>query len=200
MTRIPEAQDAARRFQQQVESVRSDTTLSEDGTRRKLASLHRQHEKRMTQLKAEHLSDRDGERRRLEQRAFGPHVPAWASDHEKLLATLSYRDAVLRATQLESHEQAERMMSLAMRTGDYGLARATALAAIDSGWMDVADTYATTGDDPDFGDNANAVRELANEGTGSRISLHAQFSAPLPAELQGYGTDKIDGMAEHEVA
>ena len=75
--------------------------------------------------------------------------------------------------------------------------RATRVATVtvQRDWRDIADVYATGGDDAEWGDEGNAL--LADGPTSQqRMAEGMEFSAPLPPELASLPTPTLNAAMD----
>jgi hypothetical protein len=113
------------------------------------------------------------------RRRSGVRIPVTAGHADELAIRDAYRSAVVSVIGLD-REATGRLMELAALAGDHLLARAVATAAFQQGWNDIADVYATGGDDPHWGDEVNS-RLTSSPTATQRTGELMEFSAPLPA-------------------
>jgi hypothetical protein len=177
-----------------VEAVRKDRDLSDEAKTRKIAALHQRLAEELQELKEGHSkAQREGLQKR-QSKTFGPRVPVTADRAEEAALRSHYRQALVSVAQTD-HEGASRLMELAALTGDHLLARATATVAVQGEWRDIADVYATQGDDGGWGDEVNSL--LAEGPTSQqRMAERMEFSAPLPPELASLPTPDLNAAMD----
>ena len=130
-------------------AINSDASLSQVGKHEALNAATENARNTMEGLRQEEDALAQDKRQSLERTVAG----TVGSDSGSII---SYRDAQDRADKLESRDQASRLMSRALASGDGTLASAVAQAAIAKGWADVYEPYAAQ--NPTV---AEAVKDLA---------------------------------------
>jgi hypothetical protein len=131
-------------------AINSDSSLSQIGKDEALRAATENARNTMAALRQEEDTLAGDKRSSLQRTVAGTVGTDSAS-------IISYRDAQDRADKLESRDEANRLMSRALTSGDKSLASAIAQAAITKGWNDVYEPYAAL--NPTI---AEAVKDLAN--------------------------------------
>lgn len=184
---IARSQDAIETYREQLDAIRADTTLSNNGRRAKIASAYDAAREIVDHSKEKHEWTKQAQRQKLERKVFGPPT--------KMLTgadAISWRDAQDRAAKLLPASYSEPvdndvlqaealgLLNRALQSGDDHLARAIVTVAFDMRWADVADAYATASPDTD------TVVELwdtaTNEGRGIDLE-EFNFILDQPKEL-----------------
>jgi hypothetical protein len=183
-----------RQFNSALEGVRRDRDLNDAAKARKIAALYAKLRDTLAELKTGHLEAQRAELQERQRKAFGPRVPLAADRAEEAALRSQYRQALVSVAQGD-RETAERLMDLAMLAGDFVFARAVATVAVHQEWTDISDQYATGGDDPQWGDQVNAL--LAEGPTSQqRVTEGMVFSAPLPPELASLPTPDLNAAMD----
>jgi hypothetical protein len=177
-------------FNASVTETRSNGDLTEDARLRRLARAWTQAEVEMGTLRQAWQGTAQVSVESLTKQVFGnpPGTDA-----------LSMRNADDRAAQIDSAEEALRVLERADVNGDDVLARAVALHAFErrneflgGDWAGVVDTYASTR--PDV---AGRILELANlrrDNLNTSLSSAFVFSIHKPAELERVRASAMDAL------
>jgi hypothetical protein len=182
MEATEQAQRIQSRYSENLDGIRTDKSLSDEGKKQAIATEYEATQKQLKSLREE--ADRAATTRRhdLQRRAFG------IVGNTDPQTAISYRDAQDRAAGIEPRDEsaALSLMHRASLSGDTILAKAIAARATDNGWGEVLQAYAEM--DPAA---AQAIDELAaisnaNSSRGRTAQFHAQllFSASKPRELR----------------
>lgn len=169
MTRIRAA------LKSDLDSIRADHRLTDEGRKLEMAKALRTHRKQAATLREQFSAQAKARRKELHQRLFG--LPADAD-------ALAFRDALDRAENLTSEEQADKALHRAELVGDTLLARAIAGRAHEKGWRDITRNHFT---DTAFADNLTELEGL--RGGSSSIGETALFSVIPPHEIATLTSD-----------
>ena len=185
---IQQSQDAIETYRAELDAIRADTTLSNNGRRAKIDAAYRTARETVDHAKEKHEWTRQTQRQKLERKVFGPPTKtltgadaiSWrdAQDRAAKLLPSNYTDPTVDNASLEA--EALTLLNRALQSGDDHLARAVVNVAFDMRWADVADTYAQASADTD------TVVELWNTATneGRGIDLdELNFMLDQPKEL-----------------
>lgn len=190
-TVIERTQQVRRQVQERIDAARKDISLSDEGRRREMARAVVPARKQLEALRAEHAREQDEALRSAARAVFGP--PKYLSGGgDPAMRAFSYRDAVTRAGELNTGDEAGRLFELADATEDDLFARALAGRAVDAGWRDIVEAYGEL--DPGW---AKAVRDyqaiLAGRGPGLEQSIgrSIMFRLDVPAELKGHNVERL---------
>ena len=184
---IARSQDAIETFREQLDAIRADTTLSNNGRRAKIASAYDAARDVVDHSKEKHEWTKQAQRQKLERKVFGPPTKTLTGAD-----AISWRDAQDRAAKLLPASYSEPvdndvlqadalgLLNRALQSGDDHLARAIVTVAFDMRWAEVADAYAQASPDTD------TVVELwdaaTNEGRGIDLE-EFNFILDQPKEL-----------------
>ncbi|OZD81824.1 hypothetical protein CH260_10345 [Rhodococcus sp. 05-2256-B2] len=184
---IARSQDAIENYREQLDTIRADTTLSNNGRRAKIASAYDAAREIVDHSKEKHEWTKQAQRQKLERKVFGPPTTTLTGAD-----AISWRDAQDRAAKLLPASYSEPvdndvlqgealgLLNRALQSGDDHLARAIVTVAFDMRWADVADAYAQASPDTD------TVVELWDAATdeGRGIDLEEfNFILDQPKEL-----------------
>lgn len=175
---------------EELDRIRKDVTLSDDGRRRQLAKVTLATRQQLDDLKAKFNADREGNLDRAAKRLFGPPV-SYSSPEANAALKASYRDAIARADAIQDRTEAERIFRLAGDTGDEVMMRALAATAVRRGWRDIVGAYGQT--DPHWLQDLGELEELeaeANRGPTTKMAESMGFSFAAPSELHGVDVDR----------
>ncbi|MFI7168181.1 hypothetical protein [Rhodococcoides fascians] len=184
---IQQSQDAIETYREQLDAIRADTTLSNNGRRQQIAAAYDTAREAVDYAAEKHQWTKNTQRQKLERKVFGPPTKTLTGAD-----AISWRDAQDRAAKLLPSNYSEPvdssvleaealgLLNRALQSGDDHLARAIVTVAFDMRWAEVADAYATASPDTD------TVVELwdtaTNEGRG--IDLESlNFMLDHPKEL-----------------
>lgn len=194
MTRVqtgntPQQQKALKlkgEYQQLVEDIRNNRTLSAHGKQKELARLYIDYKPRMEALEQEETSTAQTRAKALRRELFG------LSGYVDPNTAISYRDAQDRAANIQDEDAAMSLLNRAELSGDTSLAKAVAAKAFDSGWNRVINEYADA--NPTSESKFNELIEIESYGKGSAgfaqiLSQAMTYGVDKPAELSGYSLD-----------
>jgi hypothetical protein len=112
----------AERFRRRVDEIRRDWTRSEKAKRQDLEAAFAEARSAHKALEDQYRAEAGGRLRDARKTVFAP--PASGAGGDKVLAALSYRDALDRAGRLSESRQLADLLARAEITGDHALARA----------------------------------------------------------------------------
>jgi hypothetical protein len=189
-----------RDYQSAVASVRDRRDLSDEGKRAHLAGIYQDARNELRAINQREDADREQQRGKLQRTLFGNPSADPSS-------VISYRDALDRAGQLKSAEEALDLLHRAELTQDEALARAIGHHAASrnvtsgDGWGRVLDSWAQAR--PGISDTLDELADLsAGDSTRAKFARKMSRSFPAPTELEGHGDDvelaKLRGMVPGE--
>jgi hypothetical protein len=167
--------------------------LSDDGRKRQLAKIHADAKTAMRKIREEAAADADNRRNQILRELFGDPE---SYDSGSVMA---YRDALDRAEQVKSAQEAQQLLQRARTTGDTKLARAVAAKALNQamsptagdGWVQVVN---------DWGGESQHRDKLLTELSGLEQDTRAtssenmlRWSIPRPSGLTN--ADNVDKLA-----
>jgi hypothetical protein len=178
------------RYNAEVEQIRGQRNLSDDGRRARLAEAVVKARADLDRLRAEE-ADRVTSRRDQIVRDFFGHVRP--SDNR----IISIRDAETRAVQVKTPDEAAALMNRAEQNGDDVLLRALARECaqrrnpLETAWHNLFQTWAAQQPGgPEALDELTLIGEETTD-TGHRILRERAFGLPaLPKEIAGIGNLK----------
>lgn len=173
-------------YQNLVESIRGDRSLSEHGKQKELARLYIDYKPRMQALEAEENSTKQTRLKTLRRDLFG--LSGFADPN----TAISYRDAQDRAANIQDEEAAMSLLSRAELSGDTSLAKAVAAKSFESGWSRVINEYADA--NPTSEAKFQELVDLESYGKGSAglaqiLGAAMIYGVDKPNELGGYSMD-----------
>lgn len=175
-----------RQFSQQQDEIRRNPNLSAEGRRNQLAAAHRVYAKKMSDL-------RDADRQEREQAAELAGKTLWKVAPADRVAYNQYLEA---ADKFTTREQFEQALMRAVRRDDLVHAQALAEAAVDKGFHRTAAAhFHAIGRGVDWGNWAGPAAVERSERMHMRFNESVAFSAPRPAELQGYSDAALENFA-----
>jgi hypothetical protein len=174
-----------RRLQAEVDEIRARKDLSDDGRRRQLAKVTDRAQREMRALSRQ--AAEDAERRKAELLATIFGTPS-----RDATAIVSYRDAMDRAGQLKTPEEATQLLAQARMVGDEPLGRAVAMRVLDQAmnrgliggqaWAELLNEWAAT--QPPHVDQALTELSALVDAPGG-IARSLAYSLATPSELDG---------------
>jgi hypothetical protein len=175
-------------FTQTCAEIRADPDLSIAGKEKAMAAAYLKCKAALTEIRATETDAIAERRAALELQLFGvgPGGP---------LASADYRDALDRAEQCVQPKDALKLLDRVTRTGDETLAKAVAAYAVEQGWTNVLDYYASTR--PTAENALGELRQIDADTTNitGSIGRGAIYTAPKPPELQRYSDSMILSLA-----
>lgn len=180
-----EAQRIRRRLSEQVEKIRQDPHLSDQGRKAKIARLWKDAEGEVAVLRKTHQANVAAAESELRRQAFGPPSDV---DHAEYRGALAFADQ-----QATSRERAAAAMNRAAMTGDTLLARAVATVAVERGFTNVVDQYRAEFDDR--GEVAALDAHRSRHGTPTaKFARVLHLNVPKPSELEGMGLNHVERL------
>jgi hypothetical protein len=178
------------RLDRTVESLRSNTSLSEKGRRVEMAKATVEARKMVDRVKAEVVTARKQTRDQLVRHLFG-----LAPGEGDILAM---RDAQDRAAKLETHEAASGALRQAQLAGDRSMAKAITHHAVTNGWTGVVDQYVDGLPVTESTPVALSLQKLAAVPAGRNTTAadSAVFHLRLPSELFGAHDSDLERLAQ----
>jgi hypothetical protein len=173
-----------------VESLRANTSLSEQGRRIEMAKALVDARKKVDRVKTEAVTARKQRRDELTRFLFGH-----ASGEGDILAM---RDARDRAAKLESADAAGSALRQAQLAGDRSLVKAITHAAVDNGWHGVVDDYVAGLGPEEVTPVALSLQSLAAipHGRNTDTADAAVFRVTSPRELFSYREGDLEQLAK----
>lgn len=139
---LDRAKNATNGYMRNLEEIRRNRELSENGKKRRIAELWLGHSKSMEAMREEYAAYRQERSQHLEKRLFG------GTGYLSTADTMTYRDAMLKASSIERESQALELLRGAKRIGDRIFAKAIAQRASELDehanvkWLTVLEAYA----------------------------------------------------------
>ncbi|MHA7261905.1 hypothetical protein ACX80W_01745 [Arthrobacter sp. TMN-37] len=174
-------------YQQWVENIRADRTLSPEGKAQQIARHYLELKPQLERLQAEQNAAQETRLKNLRRELFG--MPGTADSH----TAIAYRDAMDRAARITDEDEAARLLGMAEMSGDTWLAKAIAARGFQDGWNGVVNAYADQ-----YPASTSKFQELADlEASGGSSASMARllgeamtYNVDKPHELIGYHTDE----------
>jgi hypothetical protein len=183
MDRRQEASQIRTEAQARIDEIRKNGDLTAEAKARSIAGARQSANNKLRELKSSELAEHSKQRDAALAKAFGVSFGSSATSSDKVLARMSLRDAVFRASSLKTAAEAESMFDIARTIGDRDLQKAVGFAAFRLGWSGILDRFAETSQDI-----ADALTELSQSGaaTGTRgrmaDSMHFSQISETPEE------------------
>lgn len=169
-------------YRSTVQAIRLDQSLSDQGKREKFADAYRTAKTGLDSLKQGHAADIEKQQQELRKAAFGLSYPLNATEGDKELIRMSYRDAMGRVNAISTADDALKTLQEAQVIGDKQMVKAVAQAAYNKGWNAVLNEYATISPG-----SADAMRDLTRleadqQDAMGRFGTGMMFSVDAPPE------------------
>lgn len=180
-------------YQETVERIRADKTLSPIGKQQRLAAQYLRFKPELKKLEAEQETTQQARLASLRKELFG------ITSSSNPYAAIEYRDAQDRAARLDNEEAARALLNQADLGGDTTLAKAVAARSFEQGWSAIINQYSDM--NPTSGPKFNELLSLENRGQGSAdiaqlLGDAMTFNVEKPSEF-GYSTERdIAAIAE----
>lgn len=147
-----EAKTAQDSLARSVNEIDRNTTLSDEGKKLEIAATKESFKARLSTLRAkEHTILREAITTR--EKTLDAKMGNTSTD------LIAFRDAQDRAERIDSADEAERIITRALRTDDRSLAHAIFRRSLENNWR--APINAFTQQNPDLADAANELNQLA---------------------------------------
>lgn len=161
---------------EKIKEVQADRSLSDVGKGQQIRTIREKANSEIAQLRQSRDGELNARAKTLRSQLFTPGHKLAATETEKTIGTMSYRDAIFRAESFASPDIALRMIERARATGDDLLARAIAFVSYERNWPTVLDQYIGADDV-----SRNALNELrtleAPKGSAQKFQSNMTFSA-----------------------
>jgi hypothetical protein len=172
-----------RDFNRKLEQIRSNPDLNDEAKRRMISEVYEEAARRHQELVAEQERATAEKIARLEGGVMGISYPYSASDADKELIRMSYRDAYDRAERIagealesNTYDNLEALLERAERSGDSRLAEAVYHVATEKGIRSVADSYLSS---------RPTERKRWEEYTSARLEAESVENLLFGAHAQG---------------
>jgi hypothetical protein len=177
------------RLDETIESLRANTSLSDQGRRAEMAKATLDARKMVERVKTEVVTARTQRRNELTRYLFG------LSPEEGGILTM--RDARDRAAKLDGPEAAGAALRQAQLAGDRSLVKAITHVAVDHGWQSVIDDYVAALGPEEVTPIALSLQSLAAipSGRNTDTADAAVFRVRPPNELFGSRDEEIAWLA-----
>jgi hypothetical protein len=183
--RVDEAQAVHDTFTSRVAAIRANDRLSELAKREALAQAWVTAADKLDALRAAYQEDVGGERRDLERKLLRPKVPGLApTAADRLALDASFRDALDRASSIESSEELVQLLQRSERVGDAVQVRAIVATAVERGDLHVLEAHLEV--HPDERADFERLLEMSTGATSrrERLAMSMVFGRPpVPGEL-----------------
>lgn len=173
-------------YQRDLERIRNDDNLSDEGKRRAVARAYTTATRALEDIRGRASDQRATDSAAAARQVYGI-TDLIRPGMDPGTAAVSFRDAQDRLASVTDVTEAEALLSRAERSGDYVLGRAVAAHAVDMGWTHLTSAYGHG--HPTW---AKALEEYTGtrSNVASRLQEEAYTGRPArPAEL-GYLSDR----------
>ncbi|UXN25814.1 hypothetical protein N8D74_02705 [Curtobacterium flaccumfaciens] len=187
------AETTRQQYQRRVEEIRNDRRFTPEAKQQAIAKLYRDTNHQLGQLRDERDATLNGRRIALEAEMFG--LPKYASTSD----TLSYRDALDRASRAEDGTALAALYDTAAISNDTILAKAILAKAYGDGEVDVINRYLE--DHSTLETKAQELWDIryGDEAAGQTLQNTFNdfaFQADKPTEIRALSDSMIEQVAE----
>ncbi|KQR34789.1 hypothetical protein [Curtobacterium sp. Leaf154] len=187
------AENTRQQYQRRVEEIRNDRRFTPEAKQQAIAKLYRDTNHQLGQLRDERDATLNSRRTALEAEMFG--LPKYASTSE----TLSYRDALDRASRAEDGTALAALYDTAAISNDTILAKAILAKAYGDGEVDVINRYLE--DHSTLETKAQELWDIryGDEAAGQTLQNTLNdfaFQADKPTEIRALSDSLIEQVAE----
>lgn len=187
------AENTRQQYQRRVEEIRNDRRFTPEAKQQAIAKLYRDTNHQLGQLRDERDATLNSRRTALEAEMFG--LPKYASTSD----TLSYRDALDRASRAEDGTALAALYDTAAISNDTILAKAILAKAYGDGEVDVINRYLE--DHSTLETKAQELWDIryGDEAAGQTLQNTLNdfaFQADKPTEIRALSDSLIEQVAE----
>lgn len=187
------AETTRQQYQRRVEEIRNDRRFTPEAKQQAIAKLYRDTNHQLGQLRDERDATLNSRRTALEAEMFG--LPKYASTSD----TLSYRDALDRASRAEDGKALAALYDTAAISNDTILAKAILAKAYGDGEVDVINRYLE--DHTTLETKAQELWDIryGDEAAGQTLQNTLNdfaFQADKPTEIRALSDSLIEQVAE----
>ncbi|MDB5338694.1 MAG: hypothetical protein JWN70_4313 [Planctomycetaceae bacterium] len=174
-------------YQQTIERIRNNPTLSARGKQQQIAAAHLDTTAQVAKLQADEQAAIQAKSVDLQRGLLGSS----GTDPSHLIA---FRDAQDRAERLGGYREAANVLDRALLTSDDTLAAAVLHKALENNWSDVVSTYTTAR--PEQAERLSDLQEIAQfNGVKNSISNWGAYATLPPSELERMMPEQIAQIA-----
>jgi hypothetical protein len=161
---------------EKIRAVQADKDLTVGAKARRIAEIREAANKKISELKSAHVKEQFEQSDKLHHRLFGLSFKITATESDKTLERMSYRDALFRADSIEKPQDALRLLGRARMVDDKLLSKAIAAIAYERDWAGVLDDYAGTSEAVAEDFQALNIYEMGRINAQNRVSDSMSFS------------------------
>jgi hypothetical protein len=141
---LNKASEIRRAAEQRIAAIQGHKNLEDSERVRQIMEIRAWANEQIETQKRLHARTQEEARTRVLRRIFGLGFAGDVGEAEKVAVRTSYRDAIFKADEASTPEQAQLFLERAAAIGDALLARAVALIAFERGWHSVLALYLET--------------------------------------------------------
>lgn len=185
MSKFDEANNVRNNAAARIKEIQSDRDLTAQAKAKRIAEIRQTANETLKTLRGEYEKERSERASGLKRQLFGLSFKSTATDADRHLARMNYRDAMFRTDSLKDAREAERLFTRAQTAGDKELMKAIAAKAYETGWGNILDSYA--GESPDIASGLEELVGTERDGNSqSRFATSMQFTqiAETPEERE----------------
>ena len=172
--------------EEKIRAIQADKDLTADAKARRIAEIRGKTNPEVAKQRTAHGAETEERRARLQRRLFGLSFKITATESDKELARMSYRDALSRADSIKSPDDAQKAIFRAQRMGDGMLEKAVLNVAFERAWNSVLETYAAT--DESFSEALQELQGLERRAANRQIQFSESMAfsniRETPEEIQ----------------
>ncbi len=160
--------------EEKIRAIQADKDLTADAKARRIAEIRGKTNPEVAKQRTAHSAETEERRARLQRRLFGLSFKITATESDKELARMSYRDALSRADSIKSPDDAQKAIFRAQRMGDGMLEKAVLNVAFERAWNSVLETYAAT--DESFSEALQELQGLERRAANRQIQFRESMA------------------------
>jgi len=173
MNALEKVSNLRHKAEEKIRAIQADKDLTADAKARRIAEIRGKTNPEVAKHRTAHSAETAERRASLQRRLFGLSFKLTATESDKELARMSYRDALSRADGIKSPDDAQKAIFRAQRMGDGMLEKAVLNVAFERAWNSVLETYAAT--DESFSEALQELQGLERRAANRQI----QFSESM---------------------
>jgi hypothetical protein len=161
---------------EKIRAVQADKDLTVGAKARRIAEIRETANKKISELKSAHVKEQYEQSDKLHHRLFGLSFKITATESDKTLERMSYRDALFRADTITKPEDALRLLGRAQMVNDKLLSKAIAAISFERDWAGVLKDYSGTSEAIAEDFEALNIHEQGRINAQNRVSDSMSFS------------------------
>ncbi len=173
MNALEKVSNLRHKAEEKIRAIQADKDLTADAKARRIAEIRGKTNPEVAKQRTAHGAEAAERRASLQRRLFGLSFKLAATESDKELARMSYRDALAKSDGIASPDDALKALERAGRTGDAMMTRAILCVAHERGWNSVLESHAHTNES--FSEGLQELQGLERRAANRQI----QFSESM---------------------